>query len=142
MFSDSVFNSFESRAVKFEQDLLYSFDVSKTSLINSFKMYSKRQSSTNQFTILMLSLLSFLSSCVIYLESKPAWLYYQIHIAKFTELVMYNNNFVLSFQKDCVVQLLYSLILKKATGQITFLSLNDKATKKNKVFTTLKLLCA
>jgi hypothetical protein len=141
MFSDSVYNSFESRAMKFEQDLLYSFDISKTSLINSFKVYGKRQSSTSQFTILMFSLLNFLSSCLTYLEFKPAWLYYQIHVAKFNELITFNNNYILNFQKDCVIKLLYSLILKKAANEIMLVTPNTETAKKNMAFTILKSLC-
>ena len=59
--SDSVLSSFEARAAKFEDDLLLSFSTTKLSLISDFNTYSKLQSFTNQFTILMFSLTKFLS---------------------------------------------------------------------------------
>ena len=58
--SESVFSSFESRALKFEQDLLLSFNVSKLSLITEFNSYLKLRSFIVQFIILMASLLKFL----------------------------------------------------------------------------------
>jgi hypothetical protein len=128
--SDSVASSFESRAAKFEQDLLFSFSATKSSLTNDFSTHLKLQSFIDQFTILMLSLSSFLSQCLIFLEYKPTWIYHQACISKFNELILASKSFTVLFQKACVVQLLYSLILKKSTNDLTFLSTNIKSTKK------------
>jgi hypothetical protein len=70
--SESVFSSFESRALKFEQDLLLSFNVSKLSLITEFNSYLKLRSFIVQFIILMASLLKFLDQCSIVLAYKPS----------------------------------------------------------------------
>jgi hypothetical protein len=69
--SDSVFSSFEQRASKFEQDLLFSFTVSKSALISDFSSYLKLRMFMDQITILMLSLLNFLSKSVTALAYKP-----------------------------------------------------------------------
>jgi len=69
--SESVFSSFESRAAKFEEDLLLSFSVTKSALIEDFNTHLKLKSFVDQFTILMLSLSSFLSNCLVFLEYKP-----------------------------------------------------------------------
>jgi hypothetical protein len=70
--SQSIFESFESRALKFEQDLLASFNTTKLSLIESFNVQLKFRSFVSQFNILMLALFSFLSKCFISLNDKPS----------------------------------------------------------------------
>jgi type IV secretory pathway TrbL component len=70
--SESVFSSFESRAAKFEQDLLLSFSVTKSSLTSDFTTHLKLQSFIDQFTILLASLLNYLAQCVVFLEYKPS----------------------------------------------------------------------
>ena len=69
--SDSVFDSFEQRASKFEADLLESFNMSKILITNDFNTYLKQKMFTNQYIILMLSLLKFLVKSIIVLENKP-----------------------------------------------------------------------
>jgi hypothetical protein len=68
--SDSIFSSFEDRASKFEQDLLLSFSITKQSLTNDFSTHLKMQAFVDQFSILMFSLLGFLSNCLVFLEYK------------------------------------------------------------------------
>ena len=128
--SDSISSSFESRAAKFEQDLLFSFSSTKASLTNDFDTHLKLQSFIDQFTILMLSLSSFLSQCLIFLEYKPSWVYHQACIAKFNELILASKSFSALFKKACVVQVLYSLILKKSTNDLTFLTTSVKSSQK------------
>jgi len=69
--SESIFSSFESRASKFEEDLLLSFSASKTALINDFNTHLKSQSFIDQFTILMHAISHFLSQSLMFLEYKP-----------------------------------------------------------------------
>jgi len=69
--SESIFSSFESRASKFEEDLLLSFSVSKATLINDFNTHLKLQSFIDQFNILMHSIMYFLSQSLTFLEYKP-----------------------------------------------------------------------
>ena len=135
--SDSVFSSFEARALKFEQDLLLSFNITKLSLTNEFNSYLKLRSFLEQFSILMTCLLKFLDQCVTFLNYKPSWVYYQACLIKFNELLMFNSNFINTFRKACVIQLLYSLILKKSTNDLTFLSYKPKSFKN---FNELKFL--
>ena len=134
--SESVFSSFESRALKFEQDLLLSFNVSKLSLITEFNSYLKLRSFIVQFIILMASLLKFLDQCSIVLAYKPSWVYYQACLLKFNELALFNSNFINAFRKACVVQLLYSLILKKSANDLTLIYSKGISKK----FNELKLL--
>jgi hypothetical protein len=120
--SDSIFDSFEARASKFEQDLLISFGISKDSLMQEFSTFSKLRSFVGQFSILMSCLSFFLSRCLVFLNTKPTWVYYQACVTKLGEFVLVTKKFASVFQKSCVVQLLYSLILKKSTNDLAFLT--------------------
>lgn len=128
--SDSIFASFESRAAKFEQDLLSSYNISKVSLINEFYANFHLNSFKSQFSILMLSVSYFLAQSLISLEFKSVWFYHQTCVAKLNELVAIKNNFADQLQKICVIQLLYSLILKKSTKSFKLVAGVSKSTKK------------
>jgi hypothetical protein len=128
--SESVSSSFEARAIKFEQDLLLSFGVTKVTLTNEFNAHIKLIAFVTQFTILLSSLLNFLSKCSVYLQYKPSFIYFQLCLSKFNELVLSNKKFIVSVQKACIVQLLYSLILKKSTNDLTFLTYKQASDKK------------
>jgi len=137
--SDSVFSSFEDRASKFEQDLLVSFNVTKVTLTTDFNAYLKFQSFIDQFAILMSSLLNYLSYCLVFVFTKsPVWDHYQACLTKFNELILSNKLFINSYQSACVVQLLYSLVLKKSTNDLTFLIKGGSAGSAS---SSLKMLC-
>ncbi len=136
--SDSIFSTFEARAAKFEEDLLITFNSSKSILITKFNTNLKLKFFIDKFTILMGAIITYLSVCVTFLEYKSTWIYYQACITKLNELTAFNNNFVIFFQKACVTQLLYSLILKKSKNDLTFLSYGAKTSNK---FVELKNLC-
>jgi hypothetical protein len=91
--SDSVFQSFESRAVKFEQDLLISFDSSKESLASDFGFHLKFQAFSGQYVVLISSLLSFLVNCSTFMEIAPLFVYFRVCLAKLGELVAATKNF-------------------------------------------------
>jgi len=82
----------------------------------------------------------FLSQSLTFLEYKPTWVYYQACLSKLNELVLFNRNFINSFQKACVVQLLYSLILKKSTNDLAFLKANVKVAGKLSELKNLSVL--
>jgi hypothetical protein len=79
---------------------------------------------------LIAGIVYFLAVCNIFLSYKSSWIYYQSCLSKLNELMIANRNFVIFFQKACVSQLLYSLILKKSNNDLTFLTLNTKQSKK------------
>jgi type IV secretory pathway TrbL component len=70
--SESIFDIFESRAAKFEEDLLITFGSSKTALISDFNASLKLQFFINKFAILMTSLVSYLSACKTFLGYKSS----------------------------------------------------------------------
>ena len=70
MLSDSIFSSFEARAAKFEEDLLITFNSSKSILITKFNTNLKLKFFIDKFTILMGAIITYLSVCVTFLEYK------------------------------------------------------------------------
>ena len=138
--SESVFDIFESRAAKFEEDLLTTFNSSKNVLISDFNASLKLQFFINKFAILMTSLSSYLSACKTFLEYKSSWIYYQACLAKLNELSVSSKNFISFFQKACITQLLYSLILKKSNNDLTFLVSSSAPAKKFAELKNLSLL--
>jgi hypothetical protein len=137
--SGSVAASFESRASKFEDDLLTTFGSSKDALVIDFATNMKLQNTIAKFSILITSLIHYLSISKDFLNYKASWVYYQVSLSKLNELVLANNSFVFIFQKDCVVQLLYSLILKKSNNDLAFLVASAKPNKKLSVLKYLSL---
>ena len=111
--SVSVFESFESRAAKFESDLLLSFVANKQvfsttfyNLIESRGFSLKLKSFYLQLYYLsrmwrVILLISLLYSGVL-----------DASAVKLNELVLLSNKLISTFQKNCVTTLLYPLIFK------------------------------
>jgi hypothetical protein len=67
--SEQIFSVFESRAAKFEQELLASFNIIKLSLVNDFNIRLKSQSFILQFTIVMSCLIQYLTEFSTFTKS-------------------------------------------------------------------------
>ena len=70
--SETVFLIFETRALKFEEELLTTFNSSKNLLVSEFNTNLMLQFFINKFTILMVSLIHYLNVCKILLEFKSS----------------------------------------------------------------------
>jgi len=119
--SSSIFAIFESRANKYEQDLLASFGVTKMSLINDFNARLNSKSIVVQSAILFSCITQYLTKYAIFVKCESSWSLFQTGLLKFDELILANKNFVDLFQKSVVIRLLYSLILKKSNNDLSFL---------------------
>jgi hypothetical protein len=122
--SESIASSFDSRASKFEQDLLTTFDNKKSMLIMDFNSNLKLENYTDKFSILMAGLINYFSDCKTNLQYKPTWFYFQGCLSKLNELTLINKNFIAYYQQNCIVQLLYSLILKKSKNNLKILAVS------------------
>ncbi len=136
--SESIFSTFETRASKFEEDLLVTYEQSKQLFILQFNSNLKLRNFIDNFNILLLITINFISICKNFLSYKSSWIYFQVCLSKLNELTILNNNYTLVFQKACVVQLLYSLILKKSSNNLNFKAFLQK---KNTNLIELKYLC-
>jgi hypothetical protein len=58
---DSIFDTFQSRAAKFEEDLLISFSSSKTSLVSKFSDFLLSRGFFTKFKILQLCVANYLN---------------------------------------------------------------------------------
>ena len=130
--SESVFASFESRAAKIELDLLQTFSSTNSALLSSFNANAKLESFINMTQLLLAGLLNFLSACIVFLNYKNSAVYYTLCSQKFNELVLFNNNLISFLRETLVIQLLYSLILKKSGNDLSFLLTDTKSTMKFK----------
>ena len=70
--SESIFLTFEQRAYKFEDDLLFNFTNSKNLLSSDFATNLKLQNFLTKFSILMVCLIHFLNSCFSVLNFKTS----------------------------------------------------------------------
>jgi len=135
--SESVFSSFESRAAKFEEDLLASFDSSKLAIISEFNNYTKLNRFVEQFSILLFCLSYLVSECFSFLNYKPNLIYFQLGLTKLNELVASNIELVEQFNKSYIISLLYSLLLKTTPNSILLLTASNVTNKLNE----LKQMC-
>jgi hypothetical protein len=58
---DSIFDTFQSRAAKFEEDLLISFSSSKTGLVSKFSDFLLSRGFFTKFKILQLCVANYLA---------------------------------------------------------------------------------
>ena len=128
--SESIAASFESRAAKFEQDLLITFAWSKSTMLSDFNTNLKSQFFVSKFSVTMSSLVYFLANSIKFLTYKSDWIYYQTCLIRLNELVTSNKMILNHYHESCVTKLLYSLILAKSSVDLTFLISSSKSASK------------
>jgi hypothetical protein len=142
---DSVLDIFQSRAAKFESDLLLSFNLTKQSIVKLFDNYFVSRGFSSKFSVLSLTISNYLNSYTTYSSFKLTRLFYSVSLSKLSELVAFESKLVVAFQKKSVSLLLYPLIFQTAKSNISLLtgfssvtSIDYKITKKNLLVSTLK----
>lgn len=124
---DSVVDTFQSRALKFESDLLLSFNLTKQSLIKSFDNYFFSRGFGSKFKILSISVNNYLELSAKFSLFKLTRLFYITCSSKLQELSVFENKLFVSFQNKSVSLLLYPLIFQTAKTNISLLSNLDIA---------------
>ena len=109
--SASVFNSFEDRASKFESDLLISYSTHKTTLINNFQTFFLLRGFYAKFKILLITICFYFKQISLYAIHKFSSSIYTFSSLKLTELALTDQKLITTFQKNCIITLLYPLIL-------------------------------
>ena len=110
--SVSVFESFESRAAKFESDLLLSFVANKQVFSTTFYNLIESRGFFSKAKILLSSTLLFITHVKSYTAYKLTSGVLDASAVKLNELVLLSNKLISTFQKNCVTTLLYPLIFK------------------------------
>jgi hypothetical protein len=122
---DSVLDIFQSRAVKFESDLLLSFNLTKQSVVKLFDNYFLSRGFSSKFKVLSLTVSNYLSFSAKYSSFKFTRLFYSVSLAKLSELVAFEMKLVSAFQKKGISLLLYPLIFQTVKSNTSLLdSLN------------------
>jgi hypothetical protein len=115
--SDSVYDSFNARASKFESDLLLSYSSSKQTLVSSFDGFFQFRGFNSKFQILLSCFLGFLSHAKVYSLTNSVATFTSFSFDKLSDLVLAESKLLDSFQKTCISVLLYPLIFKTVKSQ-------------------------
>jgi len=119
---DSVVDIFQSRALKFESDLLLSFNLTKQSVVKLFDNYFISRGFSSKFKILSITVSNYLGLSAKYSSFKFTRLFYSISLAKLSELVAFEAKLVSAFQKKGISLLLYPLIFQTAKSNVSLLA--------------------
>jgi len=123
---DSVVDTFQSRALKFESDLLLSFNLTKQSLIKSFDSYFFSRGFSSKFKVLSVLINSYLELLIKFSSFKLTKLFYVTCFLKLQELSAFEKKLFVSFQNKSISLLLYPLIFQTVKTNISLLSSLDK----------------
>ena len=141
---DSIFESFQSRALKFENDLLLSYNSAKIAVVEQFSVFLLSRGFVVKLKVLTECFSTFFSTFNKHLSFQRVSIVLNICLNKLSELSAFEAKQYLSAQKKCVSLLLYPLIFKTTNNNIAFLTnLPKKGTASlttNKV-TILKAIC-
>jgi hypothetical protein len=144
--SNSVFNSFDDRASKFEADLLVSYGSSKSLLTANFENLLQLRGFNSKFKILLTTIFFYFSQFTSYSVFKFSSSVLTSSASKLSELFLLDQKLIASFQKGCVVNLLYPLIFKTAKTNTALIGASlatlksvSTASSKSKVLKTLSV---
>jgi len=118
----TVFESLQSRATKFESDLLVSFESEKTNIVERFAAHSKARGFSSKFAVLSSVVTVFLNTLSSYTVFKLESSFYTATLAKLAEVSALESKLVSTFQKKCVSLLFYPLIFQTVTKTESLLS--------------------
>jgi hypothetical protein len=133
--SDSVAESFTSRAAKFESDLLVSYESTKTQFVAQFDFYFSRRQFLTTFKSLFSFLLLFLNYSKSSISLSFSLFFSDLASSKLIELSTVNTALVSAFHKNTVSFMIYPLIFQ--TAKITP-SLISPSVVKNDISLNLK----
>jgi hypothetical protein len=137
--SDTVFNSFDDRASKFESDLLLSYNSSKQTLTANFQNFFKLRGFNAKFKILLTIILFYFKQFSSYSVFKFNSSIFAFSSSKLSELFLLDQKLISAFQKNCITTLLYPLIFKTTKNHLVSLTASfnfkniSKTTNKNQI---------
>jgi len=111
---NSVTDIFQSRAAKFEADLLISFNTTKETTCKLFLNFFTSRGFGLKFTVLLIMINNFLRFFQKYSSFTYARSFYLVSLAKLNDLFSFENKITAIFQKKSISLLLYPLIFQSA----------------------------
>jgi len=120
--NDTVFSIFESRAAKFEVDLLSSFAIAKQVVVKLFDSFYSSRNFISKFKIISIIAGYFLNVFSSYSSFKLTRIFQSACASKLLELIAFESKLVSAFQKNGISLLLYPLIFQTAKSNLLLLS--------------------
>jgi len=112
--SDTVYDKFDSRATKFEADLLISYSSMKQVLAAKFDSSHQIRGFSSKFKLLLSSILVYLNHSKANSAFNLSSGFFSAGFSKLNELVLLNGKLLINFQETCITTLLYPLIFQTA----------------------------
>jgi len=141
----TVSDIFQSRAAKFEADLLSSFNVVMRSTTDLFKSYSTSRTFGVKIMVLSVMISNYFSVFVDFSSFNLSRLLYTTSLSKLSEVIAFETKLLATLQKRSVSFILYPLIFQSVSTGSFFLpsksSSNSTVTFKSKV-SALKMICS
>jgi len=140
---DSIFETFQSRASKFEEDLLISYSNTKDNINSKFDNYTSFRSFVSKFKVISLCVEYYLITFTNYYTYKWFSLFVNSSYGKLSELVLFESKLISVFQEKSISLLLYPLIFQTKKNTITLItsaaanSLPKQQSNKVNILTTL-----
>ena len=116
---DTVVDIFQSRASKFEADLLISFNLVKDITLRLFDNFFVSRGFGLKFKIFAVIISNYLNLFTGYASFKRARLVYTSTLLKLAEFFSFESNLIQTFQTKSVSLLLYPLIFKTAKPNLS-----------------------
>jgi len=141
---DSIFETFQSRSAKFEEDLLVSFSSTKNNLESKFSSFILSRNFVSKIQILSICVDNFLSVLTRYYSFKWFSLFFSSCVAKLSELSSFENKLIQSYQEASISLLLYPLIFQSSKNSVALIASVTKtkvSTNKTQKVTLLRSVC-
>jgi hypothetical protein len=119
---DSVFDTFQSRAAKFEEDLLISFSATKETLGAKFSSFIASRGFVAKFKVLSACVTNYLTVFTRFYSYKWFAMFYSASLSKLAELSIFETKLIAAFQEKCVSLLLYPLIFQTSKNNVALLT--------------------
>lgn len=133
---DSIFDTFQQRAAKFEEDLLVSFNETKKTLTTKFSNFLKVRGFVSKFQILSACVVNYLTVLKSYNSYNWFATLYVSATTKLSEVLAFENKLLASFQEKSVFLLMYPLVFQTSKNSLSILA---NATPKQVLTSSPKL---
>jgi|TARA_B110000444_G_scaffold260226_1_gene306441 hypothetical protein len=125
--SETVSETFISRAAQFENDLFVSFKAKQQRILSTFMSTLTSKDSFAKLQIVENSILFFLTSYAISSKTKLLTSLNETTLSKMSELSLFEKMSIENTQKQCIRTLLYPLIFKTSKSYIQSFNSSVKA---------------
>jgi hypothetical protein len=131
---DTVVDIFQSRAAKFEADLLLSFNVVKNTTILLFDNYAVSCGFGSKFKVLSITIVNYLNILKDYSKVELSQFFHGRALVKLIELRTFESKLIAAFQNQSTSLLLYPLIFQTVKRNVSAFGSINHAEKSTSTF--------